>query len=91
METAISEAVEGTEVTGVEETLKASTTAGAEVEEDMAVSAEVPEEDTGAWVAMGTGWVTEGDTLPLLGAGVLVRVSLLLSLNLIFIIFLSCF
>ena len=79
--TAISEAVADTEVPGVEETLKASTTAGAEAEEVMAVSAEVPGEDTGAWAAMETGWVTEGATLLLSGAGVQVRVSFLLSLN----------
>ena len=79
--TVISEAVADTEVPGVEETLKASTTAGAEAEEVMAVSAEVPGEDTGAWAAMGTGVVTEGDTLLLSGAGVLVRVSSLLSQN----------
>ena len=65
METATSEAVEGTEDPGVEETLTASTTAGAEAEEVTEVSAEVGGEDTGAWAARGTGWGTEGDT-PLL-------------------------
>ena len=62
METATSEAVEVMEVPEAEATLMASTAAGAEAEEVMEDSAEVPGEVTGAWEVRGTGWDTEGDT-----------------------------
>ena len=65
METATSEDVEVMEDLGAEATLMASTAAGAEAEEVMEDSAEVPGEVTEAWEAREIGWDTEGDT-PLL-------------------------